>query len=72
MTSHETDLSDAVWRRSSYSNGTGGECVEIAPNLPGTVPVRDSKVPDGPALVITAPAWVPFVTAVARRELGSC
>lgn len=46
---------------SSYSNGSGGECVEVRDDLPCVVPVRDSKVPDGPALLIPAPAWAPFV-----------
>ncbi|MYU14471.1 DUF397 domain-containing protein, partial [Streptomyces sp. SID8361] len=32
------DLSTAAWRKSSYSNGDGGECVEVADNLPGVVP----------------------------------
>ncbi|WKE72018.1 DUF397 domain-containing protein [Streptomyces sp. WP-1] len=51
----------ALWRKSSYSNGGGGNCVEIADNVPGLVPVRDSKVPDGPALLLTATAWAPFI-----------
>ncbi|MFI0192595.1 DUF397 domain-containing protein [Streptomyces sp. NPDC017082] len=54
----------ALWRKSSYSNGDGGHCVEVADNFPGLVPVRDSKVPDGPALILTASAWTPFVTAL--------
>ena len=69
MASHEIDLSTAVWRKSSHSNGTGGECVEVADGLPRVVPVRDSKVTDGPALVLPATAWGPFVTAVAKGEL---
>ncbi|MBA2949049.1 DUF397 domain-containing protein [Streptomyces himalayensis] len=40
-------------------NGSGGECVEVAHNLPGLVPVRDSKAPEGPALILTAQAWAP-------------
>ncbi|MGW0833064.1 DUF397 domain-containing protein [Streptomyces prunicolor] len=65
MASNGTDLSDALWLKSSYSNGDGGNCVEIAANLPGLVPVRDSKaVPHGPALILTAPAWTPFITAL--------
>lgn len=59
----------AHWRKSSYSNGTGGECVEVADGAPGVVPVRDSKVVGGPALVIGAGAWGPFVGAVVRGEL---
>ncbi|MFE6930922.1 DUF397 domain-containing protein [Streptomyces sp. NPDC057699] len=57
------DLSAAAWRKASYSNGDGGECVEIADGLPGLVPVRDSKAPDGPALVFTAARWASFVGA---------
>ncbi|WP_328829592.1 MULTISPECIES: DUF397 domain-containing protein [unclassified Streptomyces] len=61
MASHKTDLSSARWRKSSYSNGTGGDCVEVHDDLPGVVPVRDSKVSDGPALLIAASAWASFV-----------
>jgi hypothetical protein len=54
----------ALWRKSSYSNATGGDCVEVASDFPGLVPVRDSKVPHGPALIVTAAAWAPFVAAL--------
>lgn len=56
----------AQWRKSSYSNGEGGECVEVAAGLPGVVPVRDSKAdPDGgPVVLIGAPAWTTFLSAV--------
>ncbi|WP_254878584.1 DUF397 domain-containing protein [Streptomyces sp. NA04227] len=57
-------LGAAQWRKSSYSNGSGGNCVEVADKVPGLVPVRDSKNPSGPALVVTALAWSPFVTAL--------
>ncbi|WP_069743403.1 DUF397 domain-containing protein [Streptomyces sp. EN23] len=43
------DLTKAAWRTSSYSGGQG-ECVEVAPNLPHLVPVRDSTRPAGPAI----------------------
>ncbi|MDX3227249.1 DUF397 domain-containing protein [Streptomyces sp. ME19-01-6] len=58
------DLNAAVWRKSSYSNADGGECVEVADGHPGIVPVRDSKHPDGPALVFPAPAWSAFVSEI--------
>lgn len=54
----------ARWRKSTYSNGEGGDCVEVADGVPGIVPVRDSKDPEGPALLINAPAWQAFVTGV--------
>ncbi|MBT2900608.1 DUF397 domain-containing protein [Streptomyces sp. McG3] len=52
----------AAWRTSSYSGSTGGECVEVAANPTcGSVPVRDSKNPTGPAIVLGANAWQAFV-----------
>ncbi|GAB2987809.1 hypothetical protein GCM10023080_061760 [Streptomyces pseudoechinosporeus] len=58
------DLSPAVWRKSSYSNPDGADCVEVADNLPDFVPVRDSKNIQGPALLFPARAWAPFITAL--------
>jgi hypothetical protein len=57
------DLRDAGWRRSSYSNANGGECVEVADDFPGVVPVQDSKNP-GPAVIIPADAWQAFVESI--------
>lgn len=58
------DLSTAPWRKSSYSNGNGGECVEIADGVPGLMPVRDSKDPEGPALLFPVGAWSAFIAGV--------
>ncbi|GHF72224.1 DUF397 domain-containing protein [Streptomyces fimicarius] len=58
---HGPDLTNADWRKSSYSGNTGGECVEIAEGFHGSVPVRDSKNPTGPAILLGAPAWQAFV-----------
>jgi hypothetical protein len=59
-----TDLTSAEWRKSSYSGANGGNCVEVARNLPGAVAVRDSKHPDGPALVLTPDAFTAFTDAI--------
>ncbi|MEU2181919.1 DUF397 domain-containing protein [Streptomyces thermolilacinus] len=56
MAQNKIDLSSARWRKSSYSNGTGGECLEVADDFPGVLPVRDSKRPEGPVLVVAAGA----------------
>ncbi|WP_070012049.1 DUF397 domain-containing protein [Streptomyces abyssalis] len=58
------DLSTARWRKSSHSNPDGGNCVEIAAGLTDVVPVRDSKTPDGPALLFGADAWSSFISRV--------
>ncbi|MFF3765083.1 DUF397 domain-containing protein [Streptomyces sp. NPDC001922] len=58
------DLSTAHWRKSSYSNTNGGDCIEVADGLPGIVPVRDSKNPHGPALVFSPASWTSFIDAV--------
>ncbi|MFF8553218.1 DUF397 domain-containing protein [Streptomyces sp. NPDC015501] len=52
----------AAWQKSSYSGSTGGCCVETAVDSAcGSVPVRDSKNPTGPAIVLGAHAWQAFV-----------
>ncbi|WP_059011014.1 DUF397 domain-containing protein [Streptomyces specialis] len=56
-----------MWRRSSYSNVNGGDCVEVADDGPGGVlPVRDSKVPAGSSLVFSVGAWAAFIGSVKR------
>ncbi len=60
------DLTAATWRKSSYSNQDGGACVEICDDFAAVVPVRDSKVPHGPALVFASAGWTSFVAAVKR------
>ncbi|GAU65214.1 Syd protein [Streptomyces sp. NBRC 110611] len=60
----------AQWRKSSYSNNDGGVCVEVADGLPGLVPVRDSKNPHGPVLLIPGRAWAAFVAGVRAGDLG--
>ncbi|RST19808.1 DUF397 domain-containing protein [Streptomyces sp. WAC04770] len=54
------------WFTSSYSDN-GGDCVEVAVNLVasrGIVPVRDSKVVDGPVVDVRTAAFSAFVTGV--------
>jgi Domain of unknown function (DUF397) len=60
----EPDLIRPDWRKASYSGDNGGNCVEVARNLPGVVAVRDSKNPAGPALVFTRDDWAAFTAAI--------
>ncbi|MGQ4511825.1 DUF397 domain-containing protein [Streptomyces sp. DW26H14] len=63
-----TDRSEALslrWFKSSYSSGSGGECVEIAPAL-AAVHVRDSKRPAHGTFTVRPAAWSAFL-GLARR-----
>ncbi|MFJ7997570.1 DUF397 domain-containing protein [Streptomyces sp. NPDC096310] len=51
---------DTSWRKSSYSDGAGNNCVEIA-DLTVQVGIRDSKNVAGPKLVVPTSAWSSFV-----------
>lgn len=63
------DMISATWRKSSYSSGNGGNCVDVARNLPGAVAVRDSKDPDGPNLTFSPAAWAAFIAAIQNGSL---
>ncbi len=60
------EMTDARWHTATRSSNNGGDCVEVADNLPGRVLVRDSKDRDGGTLAFTPAAWRAFVE-LARR-----
>ncbi len=64
------DLSTATWRKSSRSDANQGNCIEFAREFIslGVVPVRDSKDPEGPALVFSNDGWTAFTAAAGRGE----
>jgi hypothetical protein len=62
-------MTEFEWRKSTRSGGTGGNCVEVADNLPSVVAVRDSKDQAGPVLVFTPAEWSAFVDGVKSGEL---
>ncbi|MFJ9708552.1 DUF397 domain-containing protein [Streptomyces sp. NPDC101234] len=62
MTRHE--LSAARWIKSGYSGNDGGNCREFAPEFRSVVPIRDSKTPDGPVIVVERSVWSVFVAGV--------
>ena len=64
------DLSDAQWRKSSFSGGNGNSCVEVAFLPDGDVAVRDTKNRALPAHRYTAAEWEAFVAGVRAGEFG--
>jgi hypothetical protein len=56
------------WRKSSYSGNGGGNCVEVASNLPHIVTVRDSKDREGPKLTFAPDEWLAFTAGVKAGE----
>jgi hypothetical protein len=58
------DLSQAVWRKASRSNGANASCVEVAANLPEVTALRDSKSPEVGAHVISRKAFATFLGEV--------
>ena len=54
------DLSRARWSKSTRSGSQCDNCVEVA-FVDGAIAVRDSRNPDGPALIFTAAEWDAFV-----------
>jgi Domain of unknown function (DUF397) len=61
-------LNDAVWRKSSRSNGNGGNnCVEVA-FLDTIVAIRDSKNQSGPALFFNSAEWTEFLNSAKAGE----
>ncbi|MFV2020332.1 DUF397 domain-containing protein [Micromonospora sp. LOL_023] len=59
---------DPIWRTSSRSSSNGGECVEVADNVPGRVLVRDSKDRDSGTLTFVPAAWQSFIAEVSSKH----
>ena len=70
MSKDKIDLSRAVWRKASYSNGNGGDCVEVAGHDGECWAVRDSKDPNGPVLMCSQQEWAAFTAGVRAGEFG--
>ena len=57
------DTLDPQWRKSSYSGGNGGACLEVGMHG-GRVLVRDSQLASGPELPFTSGAWAEFLATL--------
>ncbi|MGW6744052.1 DUF397 domain-containing protein [Streptomyces sp. NPDC055025] len=56
------------WRKSSYSGGGNGDCLEVADGY-ASVPVRDSKKPTGPTLLFQPADWTSFIESLKAEGL---
>ncbi|MET8141864.1 DUF397 domain-containing protein [Sphaerisporangium sp. NPDC005288] len=63
------EIANLTWRKSSYSSGNGGNCVEVA-SLAGGLAVRDSKNPIGPMLRFSSDDWRTFIRGLKSTELA--
>lgn len=64
-----TDQQQLEFRKTSYSNGSGGNnCVEVAGLPDGSRVVRDSKDPGGPTLRFSAGEWAAFMRGAKDGE----
>ncbi|MFF0448177.1 DUF397 domain-containing protein [Streptomyces sp. NPDC004609] len=63
------DRHDVRWIKSSYSGGSGTECVETA-RLGTRAAVRDSKDPLGARITFSSPVWADFVAALQGNHLA--
>jgi len=59
-------MPDLVWRKSSHSGATNGDCVEVAFAVEA-VAVRDSKNSAGSTLAFSPAQWRAFTTRRAPR-----
>lgn len=62
-------LRSATWKKSRHSNPSG-DCVEAAKLPSGGVAIRNSRDPDGPALIFTRSEWEAFVRGASDGEFG--
>ncbi|MBB4931075.1 hypothetical protein F4561_001895 [Lipingzhangella halophila] len=60
---------EQTWRKSSYSNSKGGNCVEVADTVSGGAAIRDSRHPDLGHLSFPAPEWSAFLRGVQTGRL---
>ncbi|MEO3781759.1 DUF397 domain-containing protein [Actinocorallia sp. B10E7] len=60
-------LSPFIWRKSTHSNGAGGDCIEVA-RTHHFIALRDSKSPHTPYLTFSQKPWAAFLTDVRQGK----
>ncbi|WP_042396077.1 DUF397 domain-containing protein [Streptacidiphilus carbonis] len=62
-----TEIEGVVWQKSRLSNSQG-DCVELARLADGDVAVRNSRFPDGPALIYTRAEIAALIDGMKKGE----
>jgi hypothetical protein len=62
-------LAGVTWRKSKHSN-PDGNCVELAGLATSVIAVRNSRHPNGPALIYSRAEMAVFIQAVKTGEFG--
>jgi hypothetical protein len=57
-------MSELTWFKSSYSDSSGGECVEVA--TASAVHIRDSKRPAAECVTVSPATWASFLTQLTK------
>ena len=63
------DLSAVTWRKSTRSTGGGSNCVEVA-RLSSRIVIRDSKNPEGAALIVSSAVFRELTDEIRRSTVG--
>ncbi|MBO1334835.1 DUF397 domain-containing protein [Streptomyces sp. VRA16 Mangrove soil] len=62
MQHNASDQPTTTWRKSTYSGGDSGQCLEVDDTArPTHIPVRDSKNPTGATVTFGDTAWTAFI-----------
>jgi hypothetical protein len=59
------EKNSSVWRKSTYSGGTGGNCVEVGRG-DGRVLVRDTRSPEAFTLSVPPRSWQTFTRSLRK------
>jgi hypothetical protein len=59
----DTRTVNPSWRKSSYSSGNGGQCVETG-HVTGAVLIRDTRDRDGVTLSVSPETWASFTASL--------
>jgi hypothetical protein len=61
------ELNSGTWRKSTYSGGNGGGCVEVG-TAGDVIAIRDTTNRDGGTLAVSTQAWKSFASKIKHNK----